>query len=199
MKKSDLPFPDFKNDELIEDQKLTEKSIDSFWESVMRVSLASFGGALVGLSRSRRSHMGRNLSRPLVQHRVSPYESSNLVFQWSVVCAVFSSLLEISRTMSPISYWTDHPHVQTIGNFSLGGLVAGSVLRGLPVRGGRSGDIIVTPRVGSGIIPGLLLGIAAGTAQIGTQLLEDYLHELENAHNAKRSEEQNTTSSNDVK
>ncbi|KAI2488908.1 hypothetical protein MHU86_25962 [Fragilaria crotonensis] len=148
-------------------------------ESSLRISLASFGGALVGLSLARRH------APPVLQKSQSlsgrAALSHDLPKQWAISCAVFASIFESSLWLSPTSMITTNPYLQTIGNFTMGGTVAGAVWRGLPVQRnrGRGATAIVAPRITAGVVSGLVLGFVPGVLVAGISMLQDYLEVLD--------------------
>lgn len=101
----------------------------SIVESVMRISLAGFGGALAGMSLSRRGvvasavaakvvvnakstvdTVGRNIGKKRLQSqqtvvRTTPPTAGivdrDLPTAWAVACGVFAAVVEFTRTMSP--------------------------------------------------------------------------------------------------
>ena len=101
----------------------------SIVESVMRISLAGFGGALAGMSLSRRGvaasavaakavvnakstvdTVGRNIGKKRLQSqqtivRTTPPTAGivdrDLPTAWAVACGVFAGVVEFTRTMSP--------------------------------------------------------------------------------------------------
>jgi hypothetical protein len=159
-------------------------------ESFLRVALAGFGGALVGLSLSRRGGV-----TPLVQQqsqriaqRGRPYTNQDLPAQWAVSCLTFASIFESTRLLSPTSLVTDNPYMQTIGDYSLGGAMAGSILRGLPVQGTKGKAPMMAPRLGAGLFAGLVLGLVPGVMVAGISMLEQHLEALEAAEQAQPSE-----------
>lgn len=164
---------------------------DSFnqgMESALRITLAGFGGVLVGLSLSQRrgadalAHSTTGVMQPMIQRgsqRSRSITNRDLPTQWAVSCLTFATIFECSRLMSPISHFTHNRHFQTIGDYAVGGLVAGSILRGLPVRGNTAQGAVATPRFGAGLWSGLVLGIIPGVIVTGISLLEEYVDSLD--------------------
>ena len=159
---------------------------DSFnqgMESALRITLAGFGGVLVGLSLSqRRGVSAPTVVQPMIQRgsqRSRNITNRDLPSQWAVSCLTFATIFECSRLMSPISHFTDNRYLQTIGDYAVGGLVAGSILRGLPVRGNKVPGAVATPRFGAGLFSGLVLGIIPGLIVAGISVLEEFVDSLE--------------------
>ena len=142
-------------------------------ESAFRISLASFGGALVGFSLARR-HASPVLKRsPVLWGRAAL--SNDLPKQWANSCATFAFIFESSLWLSPASMLTDNPYLQTIGNFTLGGALAGTIYRGLPVQRNRGPGTIAAPRMSAGIVSGLILGFVPGVLVAGISMLGHYI------------------------
>ena len=159
---------------------------DSFnlgMESALRITLAGFGGVLVGLSLSqRRGGSAPTMVQPMIQRgsqRSRNITNRDLPSQWAVSCLTFATIFECSRLMSPISHFTENRYVQTIGDYAVGGLVAGSILRGLPVRGNNVPGVVATPRFGAGLLSGLVLGIIPGVIVTGISVLEEFVDSME--------------------
>ena len=148
-------------------------------ESSLRISLASFGGAVVGLSLARRQAAPVLQKSQLLWGRAAL--SQDLPRQWAISCAVFASIFESSLWLSPTSMMTDNPYLQTIGNFTLGGTMTGAVWRGLPVQRnrGRGATAVVAPRITAGVVSGLVLGFVPGLLVAGISLLQDSLNMLD--------------------
>lgn len=133
-------------------------------ESIMRMSLAGFGGALVGLSLARRPQT-RLPARRL---------DSNLPITWALACCSFCGLIEISRWSSPISLITPSKPVQTVGDYTVGGAAAGAAFRGMQVAQKRSSR---PPSILSGMASGMMLGFFAGVVQYAADVGEEMVEE----------------------
>lgn len=95
-------------------EQLTENSpeqqqqtidLQDIMESIARITLAGFGGSIVGLSlehrlQSMRVTTAAGLSAAARRKR-SPMASVNLPITWGVSCMVFCSIIEASRLTSP--------------------------------------------------------------------------------------------------
>jgi hypothetical protein len=169
-------------------QNSRSDSFNQAMESALRITLAGFGGVLVGLSLSQRrgtvgvAHNTTVLVKPMIQRasqRSRSITNRDLPTQWAVSCLTFATIFECSRLMSPISHFTDSRYLQTIGDYAVGGLVAGSILRGLPVRGNSGPGAVATPRFGAGLFSGLILGIIPGVIVTGISLLEEFVESLD--------------------
>ena len=140
-------------------------------ESVMRISIAGFGGALVGMSLSRRPQLQSSAS----SRRRRPYRADpNLPMTWAMACSAFCTLIEISRWTSPTSLITPSPAIQTVGDYTLGGAVAGAAFRGMQV---AQRSTAVRPSILSGLVPGMVLGFLAGVTQYAANVGEEMLEQ----------------------
>lgn len=128
-------------------------------ESIMHISLAGFGGALVGLSLSRRQHA-----------RLPRRIDSNLPLTWATLCGSFCGLIEISRGCSLTSLITSSKPIQTVGDYTLGGAAAGAAFRGMQVAQKRSNRL---PSILSGVVSGMMLGLLAGVVQYAADVGEE--------------------------
>jgi hypothetical protein len=151
----------------------------------MRVSLAGFGGSLVGLSLARQRREQQHLRGPAAKKIRAP--DTNLSAAWAFTCMAFVGIIEVCTQYASL---TEHlgissPALQTIGDYTLGGAIAGATFRGMhirPYQRGRSSAAsrapTLTPRIVSGLIPGVVLGCLAGIfvygANIGLQELDRY-------------------------
>lgn len=138
-------------------------------ESVMRISLAGFGGALVGLSLSRQKQHSTTSGRPRRPVRVD----STLPMHWAFACAGFCSLIEMSRWASPASLVTSSPHAITIGDYAFGGAAAGAAFRGMQVAQ-RSSRANILSGLASGIVLGCLAGIVQCAADVGEEMVRQH-------------------------
>jgi hypothetical protein len=135
-------------------------------ESVMRVSLAGFGGALAGLSLSRQRQSSR--PRPV---RVD----STLPMNWASACAGFCTLIEISRWASLTSLLSPSRRIQTIGDYTIGGAAAGAAFRGMQVA--QKSTKTLRPNILSGLASGIVLGLIAGVVQCAADIGEEMVNE----------------------
>ena len=100
-------------------------------ESIMRISLAGFGGAMAGLSISRRAALSRTIPSPIVSttstkkkhliHRHHPMAARSsegtslsphaidreLPAAWSMACMAFTGVIEFTRFASPSNFIID--------------------------------------------------------------------------------------------
>lgn len=243
----------------------------SVMESSMRITLAGFGGALAGLSFSRRrgpvgaaaAAAARAVGRRAPPRRrgasvaAKPYVDTDLPTTWAVACLSFAGIVEFSRIVSPTSLlmetaermaassagddggsslpnsstaggttetsadnnnaslgsWDARRSAQTVGDYALGGALAGGVFQGSNIRTsagrrleamGRTSSGASSPKKGglgmkpptvmpkrgvvSGMIPGLALGVAAGLAQVGIERLQYLTREMEESELASEVE-----------
>ena len=104
-------------------------------ESVMRVSLAGFGGALAGLSFARRGAAARQVAshlskvktpsqlgtkkprlqkqRPIIRSMpptTTPYVDRELPTAWAVACMSFAGIVEVTRKISPTTFMWELIH-----------------------------------------------------------------------------------------
>jgi hypothetical protein len=93
----------------------------------------------------------------------------------------FASIVETARAVSPCSMMipsdSTNKYLQMIGDYSIGGAVAGAAFRGMKVQSSTSkrASVTLTPRVMSGFGPGLALGLLAGMLVAGSDYLLDGL------------------------
>ena len=153
-----------KNDNFVS----STSSAQRVMESIMRVSLAGFGGALVGLSLSKQKHKQSTRPRPV---RVD----STLPMNWAFACAGFCSLIELSRWASPTSIFSPSRPVQTIGDYTIGGAAAGAAFRGMQVA--QKSSRALRPNVLSGLASGVVLGFVAGVVQCAADVGEEMVEE----------------------
>lgn len=150
-------------------------------ESFMRITLAGFGGAISGIAISR----GGTHTRINPGHR--PYADANLPASWAIACVGFVGIIEASRVLSPFSFLgLEQRYLTTIGDYTLGGAIAGAAFRGMQVQSMKSKAPILAPRILSGLVPGIALGLVAGLAQAAADELEKKLQEEQDKINARR-------------
>jgi len=138
-------------------------------ESIMRISLAGFGGALVGLSLSRQKQQSPSARpRPM---RVD----STLPMNWAFACAGFCSLVEFSRWASPTSLVTSSRPIQTVGDYTVGGAAAGAAFRGMQVA--QRSTRALRPNILSGLASGIVLGFIAGIVQCAADVGEEMVEQ----------------------
>lgn len=154
----------------------------------MRISLAGFGGALAGLSLSRRPQQPG-----AVRPRRPLRPDSTLPMNWAFACAGFVTLIEISRWASPTSLLTPSRRLQTIGDYTIGGAAAGAAFRGMQVAQKTS-----RANIASGLATGVVLGCLAGVVQCAADYGEDMVEEERQRRLALQEDESNNvTSDND--
>lgn len=171
-------------------------------ESFLRITVAGFGGALVGISLAR-TRSASALTRTIGQ-RGKPFQQNDLPAQWAVAFLTFSSVFEATRIMSPTSILLQltnnsvdfdalhaSRHYITIGDYTLGGCMAGAVLRGMPVSAASVSrrSIAAPPRLGAGLLSGLALGFIPGVALAGIQMLEEKVEAYEEATRQQEEDE----------
>ena len=152
-------------------------------ESSFRIALASFGGALVGISLARRNPVPLLQNQSIAKHswvRTSP--ALEVPTRWAWSCAFFALIFEGTQWLSPTSKITENRYLQTVGDFTLGGAVAGLILRGMPVHRNRGSGAVAAPRLVGGFLSGLALGFIPGVIVAGISLLDDTLQDSESVH-----------------
>lgn len=145
--------------------------------SVLRMTTAGFGGALVGLA------LGRNTAtaRSVVQ-RGKPYRDASLPASWAVACITFTAIVETTHLMAPTRrvLWPEvNPYFGKAIDMTMGGGLAGAMFRGAQIRSANSTNPIVAPRIMAGLGPGLLLGLVAGVLQAGLEYAVDEVERVE--------------------
>lgn len=210
------------------DNNIYTKTMESF----LRIALAGFGGAIVGISLAKRGGLVAASSKVVTRRgRYHHTTSGELPAQWAMACIAFASIFEGTRALSPttmasrmivaattgdmeeeeeddaavtlgkIDYSFNFTNYAcTIGDYAIGGAMAGVILRGLPVAGKRTG--LVAPRLGAGLFAGLVLGVFPGVMVATIAELENYLEittaeeqEAEEAAAASQEGEEESSSS----
>jgi hypothetical protein len=193
-------------------------------ESVVRITLAGFGGSMIGLSQERRLESLRVVSgaaaAAAARRKRAPAATplSNLPVTWAVSCMSFCILLETCRSLSPTSWLLNQfllvdddvktegqpqqdprqpqqrgwPYatlpglsrentkstVRTVGDFTIGGAIAGvvgSFGRNTHLRQRLPSAVFKGPQRFFGFVPGVTLGLAAGLLQASIDVGERYL------------------------
>ena len=174
-------------------------------DSLMRITMAGFGGAIAGLSISR--GRGKALMNSASARKL--YVDPDLPSTWAVACMMFVGVMECSYTwIKPTSrlqnevskILTDDkkdtisvlnsPFTAIVGDYTIGGLIAGAIFKGSNVRT----DLVkvksklhpptthtikpLKPGFVAGILPGAVLGFLAGCLQAGIIHFQD-LAEIE--------------------
>mmetsp|Transcript_5689 Transcript_5689/g.8741 ORF Transcript_5689/g.8741 Transcript_5689/m.8741 type:complete len:213 (-) Transcript_5689:41-679(-) len=166
------------------------ESKDVYWkmaESIMRVSVAGFGGSLAGLSVSR-----------IYKQRLRVVADGNLPLTWAMACMGFAGIVEFMKMISPTSYLVDattttttavdnnynyNRYLTTVGDYTLGGALAGATFQGASIQTTETTKILTRrlqqqlPQIGImvGFVPGTLLGLTAGLLLASLQYVEDQL------------------------
>jgi hypothetical protein len=195
-------------------------------ESVVRITLAGFGGSMIGLSQERRLESLRVVSgaaaAAAARRKRAPVAAplSNLPVTWAISCMSFCILLETCRNVSPTSWLLNQflivdddvntggqpeqdplqqqqqergwPYptltglsrkntkstVRTVGDFTIGGAIAGMVGsfgRNAHLRHRLPSAVFKGPQRFFGLVPGVTLGFAAGLLQASIDIGERYL------------------------
>ncbi len=174
-------------------------------ESMTRITFCGLGGTIVGLSLEKRlesmkittaegvvAAARRKRGKSASSHR----PSFPLSATWAISCMVFCSIIEISRLTSPstwiakqleattgtnLAYDKNNKSIQnaiTVSDYSIGGAIAGGVSSfGRRMYSRNAVVKLHSPRRFYGVLPGLAIGVAAGTIQAaiayGTDLLKE--------------------------
>ena len=156
-------------------------------ESFVRMALAGFGGALIGIVMARK---GSPTAKSVVQ-RGKPYRDTNLPASWAVACITFSGVIETVKLAQPTSQLLVgvNQYVGTMVDMSIGGAIAGALFRGAQIRSASSKSPIIAPRIMAGLGPGLMLGVLAGVLQSGGNYATDELQKIEDEKQRVRKEE----------
>lgn len=167
-------------------------ALERLLESSSKITLATAGGAMVGLTLERQQQLlqqqpGHSRRRPPQAMRTQ-VQSQQLPKTWALRCMLFTSTLETSHLTSPttsllqlFSAWTrgetnsstssrelPPSWMVTIADFSIGGLVAGLV-SAVANRRRHSRQL--------GVTAGLVLGGVAGAVQAALDAANRYLEE----------------------
>ena len=174
-------------------------------ESLLRITMAGFGGAIAGLSISR--GRGRTLMSTASARRL--YVDPDLPSTWAVACMMFVGVMECSSTwIKPTSRLQieaskylpidekdtisvlHSPFTAVVGDYTIGGLIAGAIFKGSNVTTEmiKAKNKVLPPATHkikplkpgflTGIVPGAVLGFMAGCLQVGIIHLQD-LAEIE--------------------
>ena len=178
-------------------------SLQDMMESVVRVTLAGLGGSIIGLSQehklqSMRVVTGAAASAAARRKRVEVNTTTNVPLQWAVSCMTFCTLIETSRWLCPtrrmtqaLFYNSDAETLQqspwitatwTVSDYGIGGGVGGlaaSMGRQTHLRSQLPPSILSGSKRFFGVVPGLVLGLAAGVCQAATDGGIAYLERLE--------------------
>jgi len=142
-------------------------------EPVTRVFLAGFGGAVAGLSFSRQTRSRHPMARV--------GGDANLPAAWAMACMSFAGIVECTAMTSPMSWVTQDPYIRTVGDYTLGGSVAGAAFRGMHVQSGARKTAVsipvTSPRVLSGLVPGMALGLLAGVLLAASDYVDTLVEE----------------------
>jgi len=178
------------------------QSYNNAMESLLRISLAGFGGALAGLSlsRTRRAPTSLPSLTGLTKTRSKPFIDADLPTTWAVSCVAFAGIVEFCRVVSPSHFLSttfplpeniqvpefvkkNEKALTTLSDYTIGGSIAGAIFQGASVRTKTSAKLIkaglslggTTARTGimAGLIPGASLGCFAGIVMVGLDALEE--------------------------
>jgi hypothetical protein len=187
------------NDVTESDDELDVQRFEPLMESIVRVTLAGLGGSLVGLSQEKKFESMRVVtgaaSAAAARRKRSPSAPiSNLPLTWAISCMTFCVIIETSRLTSPTSLvWTAlrrdessldtslSAPIRTIGDYTFGGAVggiAGSFGRNTHLRQRLPSAMFKGPRRFFGLLPGMVLGFAAGVLQASTDYGVVYLESM---------------------
>jgi hypothetical protein len=189
----------------IENEQSSSINMEDIMESMTRITFCGLGGTIVGLSLEKRLEsmkittaegVAAAARRKRGKIASSQQPAFPLSMTWAVSCMVFCSIIEVSRLMSP-STWIVKQSKGTLWHFSeggsnnksiaaaisvsdysIGGAIAGAVCSfGRRMYSRNAALKIHSPRRFSGLLPGLAIGVAAGTIQsaieYGTDMLKD--------------------------
>jgi hypothetical protein len=175
--------------------------LENVMESVVRVTLAGLGGSMVGLSQEKRLESMRVVTgaaaTAAARRKRSPSSQlMNLPLTWAISCMAFSAIIETSRLTSPSSWIYQNleangivtenaglgtkikPSAITIADYTIGGAVAGiagSFGRNTHLRKRLPSSMLRGSQRFFGLVPGIALGVVAGTLQVATDLGVAYL------------------------
>lgn len=196
------------NDATESDDEFDIQRFEPLIESIVRVTLAGLGGSLVGLSQEKKFESMRVVtgaaSAAAARRKRSPSAPiSNLPLTWAISCMTFCVIIETSRVASPTSLmWTAlgrdessldtslSAPIRTIGDYTFGGAVggiAGSFGRNTHLRQRLPSAMFKGPRRFFGLLPGMVLGFAAGTLQSSTDYGIAYLESMQPSVEAETS------------
>ena len=172
-------------DEEAEERVAAEQSsLLTIMESVGRVFLSGFAGAMAGLSFARQSSSSSSKATSAAiaaaRRRARVYGDTSLPIAWAVACMGFAGMVETTRLVSPMSLvLPDHSqrHARTVGDYTIGGAAAGMTFRGMQVRTARSRVPSLTPRILSGLGPGITLGLVAGALVAASDFADEKVAE----------------------
>lgn len=166
-------------------------------ESIVRISFAGLGGSIIGLGQKGRLESMRVLTgaaaTAAARRKRSPAPQMNMPLTMALSCMVFCTILETSRLTSPSSSLLEsqylkppieesdklHSAIITVSDFTIGGAMAGlagsfgkTSQRRLPIAAFRGSGRFF------GFLPGVFLGIAAGSVQAAADYGIDYFENV---------------------
>mmetsp|Transcript_9387 Transcript_9387/g.23398 ORF Transcript_9387/g.23398 Transcript_9387/m.23398 type:complete len:213 (-) Transcript_9387:214-852(-) len=185
----------------------TSFDMEDVMESMTRITFCGLGGTIVGLSLEKRLESMKITTAEGVAaaarrkrgKTVSSHQPSfPLSATWAVSCMVFCSVIEVSRLTSPSTWIVKQLEAAqgttwnikdgetskstaaaiSVADYSIGGAIAGVVCSfGRQMYSRNAVVKMHNPRRFSGLLPGLAIGVAAGTIQsaidYGTDLLRE--------------------------
>jgi len=179
-----------------EERLQSNKFVAHFLEGILRVTLAGFGGAVAGMAITRQVYSSAQELR-----RGGKAQRSNLPYNWAVACMGFAIVVEGTRLASPVrkigtfvnaeryvSSYLDPKQIEfgyVVGDYTLGGAVAGAAYRGMNVPSSTAKKLkqgarpALSPRILGGLGAGVVLGMFAGLVQASYEYLEKEMEEEE--------------------
>ena len=178
-----------------QDEPSSSIDMEDIMESIVRITFCGLGGTIVGLSLEKRLESmklttaeGIAAAARRKRGRIGSSRQSAfpLSMTWAVSCMVFCSVIEVSRLTSPSTWIVNQveaingtPYnfvnsdskktksaIISVADYSIGGSIAGIVCSfGRRMYSRNTVAKLHSPRRFSGLLPGLALGVAAGTIQ----------------------------------
>eukprot|EP00934_Nitzschia_sp_Nitz4_P008407 Nitzschia sp. Nitz4//scaffold260_size33533//7293//7922//NITZ4_007877-RA/size33533-processed-gene-0.23-mRNA-1//-1//CDS//3329544677//8397//frame0 len=166
------------------------RQLENTMESIVRVTLAGLGGAMLGLAQERRFQSMRVVTgaaaTAAARRKRSPTsQQTNLPLTWAISCLMFCAIVETSRLTSPTSkllgklddandtaYAKEVPQpVYTVVDYTVGGAVGGlasslgrhsQLRKQLPssLVRGNQRFFFLGPGIGLGLVAGIFQAIA---------------------------------------
>jgi hypothetical protein len=177
---------------------------EKFMESIVRISFAGLGGSIIGLGQKRRLESMRVLTgaaaTAAARRKRSPAPQMNMPLTMAVSCMLFCTIIETSRLTSPSSLLLESQNLVapignsdktrsamiTVADFTIGGAMAGiagsfgkTSQKRLPIPAFRGSGRFF------GFVPGIFLGITAGSIQAAVDYGIDYFENVSDMQKKK--------------
>eukprot|EP00980_Cylindrotheca_fusiformis_P003174 scaffold721_cov131-Cylindrotheca_fusiformis.AAC.64 len=187
-------------------ENIQGSNAEKVMESVVRISFAGLVGSIIGLGQKGRLESMRVLTgaaaTAAARRKRSAAPQTNLPLTMALSCMMFCTVLETSRLTSPSTLLLNSRGLAaptgeadklqsatiTVADFTFGGAMAGiassfgkTSQKRLPIAAFRASGRFF------GLLPGILLGFAAGSIQAAADYGIDYFETVSDTQNDKSS------------